>query len=112
MKTGRWARRMEKWRGVEWIEENLDSCEEALREINRRGVDLARKKDDQLLEVAISARERARRGVASDELLFDVFALAREAADRALGLRPFDAQVMAGVALSRGKLAEMPTGEG
>jgi preprotein translocase subunit SecA len=103
---------MEKWRGVEWIEENLASYEEALREINRRGEDFARKTEDQLREVSTSARERARRGVSSDELLVEVFALAREAADRALGLRPFDVQVIAGVALSRGKLVEMQTGEG
>src|SRR5262245_4931775 len=112
MKTKRWMRRLEKWRGVELVEENLAPYEEALQEINRRGEDFARKTDDQLREVAASLRERSRRGASSDELLVDVFALAREAAARALGMRPFDVQVMAGVALSRGKLVEMQTGEG
>jgi preprotein translocase subunit SecA len=112
MKSGRWARRIEKWRGVEWVEQNLAPYEETLREINRRGEDFARKKDDQLREAAASARERARRGMSSDELLVEVFALARESAERALGMRPFDVQLMAGVALSRGKLVEMQTGEG
>src|SRR5215475_4575844 len=112
MKTRRWLRRLEKWRGVELVEENLAPYEEALREINRRGEDFALKTDDQLREVAASLRERSRRDASSDELLVDVFALAREAAARALGMRPFDVQVMAGVALSRGKLVEMQTGEG
>jgi len=112
MKTMRWMRRLEKWRGIEWVEEDLAPYEQALREINRQGENLARKKDEQLREIVASLRERARGGSSSDELLVEVFALAREAADRALGLRPFDVQVMAGVALHRGKLVEMQTGEG
>src|SRR5215470_910476 len=112
MKSRSWSRRLEKWRGIEGVEENLALYEEALREINRRGEDFAGKTDDQLREAAALLRERARRGASSDELIVEVFALAREAADRALGLRPFDVQVMAGVALSRGKLVEMQTGEG
>ncbi len=112
MTTGRWMRRLEKWRGVGLVEENLAPYEEALQEINRRGEDFARKTDGQLREVAASLRERACGCATSDELLVEVFTLAREAAGRALGMRPFDVQVMAGVALSRGKLVEMQTGEG
>ncbi len=107
MTTGRWMRRLEKWRGVGLVEENLAPYEEALQEINRRGEDFARKTDGQLREVAASLRERACGCATSDELLVEVFTLAREAAGRALGMRPFDVQVMAGVALSRGKLVEM-----
>ncbi|HEU0174452.1 MAG TPA: accessory Sec system translocase SecA2 [Blastocatellia bacterium] len=112
MKNQRWMRRLDKLRGVERVEEDLGPYEEALYEINRRGEDFARKTDDQLREVAILLRERARHDASSDELLIEVFALAREAADRSLGLRPFDVQVMAGVALGRGRLVEMQTGEG
>jgi preprotein translocase subunit SecA len=112
MKNQRWMRRLERWRGIERVEEDLAPYEEALREINRLGEDLARKTGDQLREAAATLRERARGGASSDELLVEVFALAREAADRALGMRPFDVQVMAGVALGRGKLVEMQTGEG
>jgi preprotein translocase subunit SecA len=107
---------LEKWRGIEQVEDNLAPYEEALLEINRLGEDFARKTDDQLREVAAllreRMRERARGGASPDELLVEVFALAREAADRALRMRPFDVQVMAGVALSRGKMVEMQTGEG
>jgi preprotein translocase subunit SecA len=112
MKTNQWKRRLEKWRGVEQVEDNLAPYEEALREINLRGEEFARKSDDQLREVAAVLREKACRGASPGELLVEVFALAREAADRTLGMRPFDVQVMAGVALGRGKLVEMQTGEG
>jgi preprotein translocase subunit SecA len=109
-------RRLERWRGIERVEENLAPYEVTLREINRLGEDFARKTDDKLREVAallsVRTREGARGVASSDELLVEVFALTREAADRALGMRPFDVQVMAGVALSRGKLVEMQTGEG
>ena len=116
MTTRRWMRRLEKWRGIERVEENLAPYEEALREINRLGEDFARKPDDQLREIAALLRERMRErahgGMSSDEMLVEVFALAREAAARTLGMRPFDVQVIAGVALSNGKLVEMQTGEG
>src|SRR5262249_21340924 len=112
MKSRRWARRLGKWRGIEHIEEDLAPYEDALREINHRGEDFARKTDDQLREAAAVLRDSALPGAPSDELLVEVFALAREGADRARGMRPFEVQVMAGVALSRGKLVEMQTGEG
>ncbi len=112
MNKGRWARRLEKWRGIEHIEENQAPYEEAAREINRQGEGLSSKKDEELRKLAASLRERARSGASPDDLLIEVFGLAREAAGRVLGMRPFDVQMMAGVALSRGKLVEMQTGEG
>ena len=60
MTTRRWMRRLEKWRGIERVEENLAPYEEALREINRLGEDFARKTDDQLREIAALLRERMR----------------------------------------------------
>jgi len=44
--------------------------------------------------------------------LVELFAPVREAADRTVGLRPYDVQMLAGVALGRGYLIEMQTGEG
>jgi preprotein translocase subunit SecA len=49
---------------------------------------------------------------ALDEILPEAFAVAREAAKRAIGMRPFDVQVIGGVVLHQGKIAEMKTGEG
>ena len=47
-----------------------------------------------------------------DALLIEAFALAREAAKRTIGLRPFDVQMVGGIVLHHGKIAEMKTGEG
>ncbi len=55
---------------------------------------------------------RARSGVPLDELLAEAFALGDEASRRAIGLAPFDCQIVAGLAMARGKVAELPTGEG
>ncbi|MDR1041315.1 MAG: preprotein translocase subunit SecA [Deltaproteobacteria bacterium] len=57
-------------------------------------------------------RERVSRGESLDSLLFEAFSLCREAASRVLGQRHFDVQVMGGLVLHDGKIAEMKTGEG
>jgi preprotein translocase subunit SecA len=57
-------------------------------------------------------RSRVRAGGAREAEIPEAFALAREAARRALGQRPFDEQVMAGLALAQGRIVEMATGEG
>src|SRR3990170_596595 len=63
------------------------------------------------------ARERRKRDLAAlretlDERLPEVFAAAREVSRRSLGMRPFDVQLMGGVVLHEGRIAEMKTGEG
>ncbi len=112
MNAKTWKRRLRNWRGEWAIEEDLTPYRLALAEINRRGEKLAEKTDAQLRESAAALRERAKGSARLDDLLIEVFALAREAADRVLGMRPFDVQVMAGITLHRGKLVEMQTGEG
>ena len=57
-------------------------------------------------------RERARRGTSLEALLSEAFAVVREAARRTLGLRHFDVQLLGGLALHDGLIAEMKTGEG
>jgi len=57
-------------------------------------------------------KERIERGEALDELLPEAFAVVREAARRTLGERPFDVQLIGGIVLHEGKIAEMATGEG
>ncbi|HEY4231755.1 MAG TPA: preprotein translocase subunit SecA, partial [Thermoanaerobaculia bacterium] len=52
------------------------------------------------------------RAAALDEILEEAFAVAREASVRALGMRPFDVQLIGGMVLHQGKIAEMKTGEG
>ncbi len=57
-------------------------------------------------------REQLAQGAALDDLLVPAFAVAREAAWRTVKMRPFDVQLMGGVVLHRGRIAEMKTGEG
>jgi preprotein translocase subunit SecA len=57
-------------------------------------------------------RERLRAGAALDDLLPEAFAVVREAASRTLKMRHFDVQLIGGIALHQGKIAEMRTGEG
>ena len=57
-------------------------------------------------------RERLRNGETLDDLLPDAFAACREAADRVLGMRHFPVQIIGGIVLHQGRIAEMKTGEG
>jgi preprotein translocase subunit SecA len=57
-------------------------------------------------------RERLAGGEGLDDILPEAFAVVREASRRTLGMRPFDVQVMGGIVLHEGKIAEMKTGEG
>ena len=68
--------------------------------------------DEQLRETTNSLRRRAQGGESLDALLPETFALVREGAVRALGQRPFDVQLIGGIVLHQGRIAEMRTGEG
>ncbi len=86
------------WRYVE----EVNTYEERMR-------DLA---DSQFPEMTARFKERLAAGETLDDLLPEAFALVREAARRTLGMRPFDVQVLGGVVLHQGRIAEMKTGEG
>ena len=68
--------------------------------------------DDELRARTPWLKERLAKGETLDDLLVDAFATVREAAKRTLGQRPFDVQLMGGIVLHRGTIAEMKTGEG
>jgi len=68
--------------------------------------------DGTLAGLAASLRARARSGTAPEELVVEAFALVREASRRAVRLDPFDPQLITGLAMAEGKIAELPTGEG
>ncbi len=57
-------------------------------------------------------KERLKKGESLDDILPEAFALAREAARRTLGERPYDVQLLGGIVLHQGKIMEMKTGEG
>src|SRR6266699_6701873 len=68
--------------------------------------------DAGLRERSEELRKRAVEGEDPDELLIEAFALCREAAQRTIGMRHFDVQLVGGIVLHQGKIAEMKTGEG
>jgi preprotein translocase subunit SecA len=68
--------------------------------------------DDELREQAASLRERAKGGEDLEALLPETFAVVREASRRTLGMRHFDVQMIGGMVLHSGAIAEMKTGEG
>ena len=92
------------------IEYDLSSYIRLLAKIN--SIELSRVGDGDLKKISSGLISRARDGEDLNDLLVESFALVREAAARAIGLRPFDVQVIAGIAMFQGKLAELPTGEG
>jgi preprotein translocase subunit SecA len=94
------------------IEFDLKLYQALLKEINKHGRKLETIKDHQLKEMSANLVAKARGGVDLDGLLIEAFALVREASRRVLGLRPFDVQIIGGLAMHQGKAAEMQTGEG
>ncbi len=68
--------------------------------------------DDGLKDKTAEFRQRYEAGEALEDMLFEAFAAVREAARRTLGQRPFDVQLMGGIVLHEGDIAEMKTGEG
>src|ERR671928_1847787 len=74
--------------------------------------DFERLSDAELAGKTAEFRQRLANGEELDELVFEAFAAVREAAKRALGLRPFDVQLMGAMVLHEGDIAEMKTGEG
>src|SRR3954470_9082088 len=68
--------------------------------------------DEELLERMESLREQARNGASLDDLLPETFAIVREVGKRTMGMRHFDVQLIGGMVLHGGNIAEMKTGEG
>lgn len=68
--------------------------------------------DDQLRQKTAEFKEKLNQGASLEDLLIDVFAVVREVAKRTLNMRHFDVQLMGGVVLHQGRIAEMKTGEG
>ena len=81
-------------------------------EINSFEPEIRKLSDDQLKGKTAEFRQRLENGEELDDLFAEAFAVVREASDRALGMRPFDVQLIGGVVLHQGKIAEMKTGEG
>ncbi len=98
-----------RWRGIP-IEWDLTGFHGVLNRIKE--YDRAPLSDPEMGDTATRLRQQARQGNALDALLPEAYSLVREAARRTIGLDPHDVQVLAGIAMHRGKLVEMNTGEG
>src|SRR5690348_17352374 len=86
--------------------------EQRVERINAYEPELELYSDEELREAVDELRERARNGEPLDDLLDECFALVREAGRRSLGMRHFDVQLVGGMVLHDGAIAEMKTGEG
>src|SRR5262245_12701207 len=94
------------------IDLTLSRYERQVAAINARDADVRALPDEDLQRQAATIRQRVRNGTPPDDVLTDAFALLREAARRTVGMRPYDVQLLAGLALHDRKLVEMQTGEG
>jgi len=101
--------RWNKLRGV-LVEWDLGPYRKILAKINE--IDLEKSSDKELKERSARLIEQARQGSSLDKLLVEAYALVRETSWRTIRMRPFDVQVIAGIIMHQGKLAEMNTGEG
>ncbi len=94
------------------VEYDLSPYLGSLAAINERESGLSAFSDGQLSDCSRELSRRVEGGTDPRLVLVTVFALVREAARRTLGQRPFDVQILAGLAMERGKVAELATGEG
>jgi preprotein translocase subunit SecA len=90
----------------------IKKYEEKLNQINALSDQMKQLSDDQLRGKTAQFKERLEKGETLDDILVEAFAVAREAADRTLGERPYDVQVIGGLTIHDGNIAEMRTGEG
>jgi len=81
-------------------------------QINALESSLAALSDDELKAKTDEFRQRYQGGASLDDLLVEAFAVVREASKRVFGMRHFDVQLLGGIALHNGQIAEMRTGEG
>jgi preprotein translocase subunit SecA len=93
-------------------ERELKRLKPLLDRINELEADMARKNDDELKAMTGEFRTRMDNGETLEELLPEAFACVREVAKRVLNMRHFDVEIIGGIVLHQGKIAEMATGEG
>ena len=84
------------------IVDKIDSLEEKIKVLS----------DDELKNMTNKFKERLSNGETLDDILVEAFAVAREASKRVLGMRQYRVQLIGGIVLHQGKIAEMRTGEG
>ncbi len=90
----------------------LKQYRKSVEQINALEPAIQKLSDEQLAAKTPELKKRVAEGAALDSILPEAFAVVREASKRVLGMRHFDVQMVGGIALHQGKIAEMRTGEG
>ena len=90
----------------------IEKYSQVVSEINSLESEFEALSDDALREKTTEFRQRIADGSTLDDLLVEAFATVREASKRTIGLRHYDVQLIGGITLHEGKIAEMRTGEG
>ena len=80
--------------------------------INSLEPEVQKLSDDELRNKTVEFKDRLAKGETLDSILPEAFAVVREASKRVLGMRHFDVQLIGGIILHQGRIAEMKTGEG
>jgi len=93
-------------------ERELKRMNKVVQRINALEPEMQKLTDEQLKAKTAEFRERYQKGETLDQLLPEAFATVREAGHRVLGMRHFDVQMIGGMTLHEGRIAEMRTGEG
>ena len=93
-------------------EKQINKLQPIVEVINELGDEMSKLSDEGIVEKTKEFQKRLKNGETVDDILPEAFALAREAADRTIGERHYDVQLMGGIVLHQGKIAEMKTGEG
>lgn len=90
----------------------LSKVKKILHQINRKKEEMALLTDSELAGKTLEFKERLNSGETLDDILVEAYAVVREADKRVLGKFPYDVQVMGGIVIHQGNVAEMNTGEG
>ncbi len=95
-----------------YSEKEVKRVQPLVKKINELEPDMQKLSDKELREKTDEFKGRLEKGETLDDLLPEAFAVVREAAKRVLGMRHFDVQLIGGIILHQGRIAEMKTGEG
>ena len=95
-----------------YSEKEVKRVKPIVEKINSLEPEVQKLSDDELRNKTVEFKDRLAKGETLDSILPEAFAVVREASKRVLGMRHFDVQLIGGIILHQGRIAEMKTGEG
>lgn len=95
-----------------YSEKEVKRVRPIVEEINSLESEIQKLSDEELRNKTAEFKDRLTQGETLDDILPEAFAVVREASKRVLGMRHFDVQLIGGIILHQGRIAEMKTGEG